>query len=182
MDKAVLAVALWMWIAATPVSAQSKPLPSSASMDHDLSAFGVLSYTYRAGTGAGLGVRYQKTIEREGVLKLSDIRDDIGIEAGMDVVHSRWSSLGTRSVSYDEIMPVVGGVWNFWLTPQAALYPKLDLGWRFGWWSDSKATGTSGYGGFFVQAAAGIVYRLERVTLRAELGTGLLRGGVAFAL
>jgi hypothetical protein len=183
MNQAFLAFALGTLCAATPAVAQSKTgLPLGASMDRDLSAFGVLDYTYGAGTGYGLGVRYQKAVVPEGVLKLDDIRDDIAIEGGLDLVHHGWSAAGISSLSYDEIMPVVGGVWNFWLTPQAAVYPKLDFGWRFGRWSDSKFTGTSGYGGLFVQGAAGIVYKLERLTLRAELGTGLLRAGVAFAL
>jgi hypothetical protein len=74
-------------------------------------------------------------------------------------------------------------VWNFWLSDQLVLYPKIDLGYRFGTWStNSGFSSPTGYGGIVLQGAAGIAYKLDRVTLRAEAGSGTLRLGVGFAL
>jgi hypothetical protein len=149
-------------------------------MDSHLSAFGILNYWYGTGTGLGVGVRYQKTMVPEGVLKNDKIKDDIGIEGGVDYFHYSFGIFAT-DWSYNEFAPVVGAVWNFWLTPQLALYPKLDLGYRFGWWSTNSGIGDpGGFGGLFVQGAAGVVYKLEKLTLRAEAGSGMLRAGVGF--
>ena len=144
-----------------------------AGLDNAFSAFGLLSYWY-ADSGVGVGARYQKTVAPEGLLHLPGVRDDVGIEGGADYAH--YSFLG---FAYNEIAVLVGGVWNFWfLQDRLALYPKIDLGYRFGSWS---GTSLGGYGGLVFQGSAGVAYRVSRLTLRAEAGSGSLRLGAGFS-
>lgn len=151
--------------------------PGKAGMDDTLSAFGLLSYWYTE-SGVGVGARYQKTIAREGVLRLPTIHDDIGLEGGVDYVHYSFGA-GPFNYSYNEIAVLVGAVWNFWfLDDRLALYPKIDLGYRFGSWS---GTSIGGYGGLIFQGSAGVAYRLSRLALRAEAGSGSLRLGAGFS-
>jgi hypothetical protein len=150
---------------------------AGAGMDNVFSGFGLLNYWY-AQSGLGVGVRYQKTLAAEGVLGLPGVRDDIGVEAGVDYAHYSFD-YGFGSLSYNEIAVLVGGVWNFWfLQNRLALYPKIDMGYRFGSWS---GTSLGGYGGIVLQGSAGIAYRLSRLTLRAEAGSGSLRLGAGLA-
>ncbi len=155
-----------------------------ATMDRDLSVWGLLApYAYGAGGGYGLGARYQLVVAPSGVLHLQNGRDELGIEFGADWVHYSWSFYG-YNWTYNEISPVVGVVWNFWLNDQLALYPKIDLTFRYGSWSSTPGFAhPSGYGGAGLELAAGLVYRLKQpVALRVEAGTYALRLGVAFAL
>jgi hypothetical protein len=144
-----------------------------AGLDNVFSAFGLLSYWY-ADSGVGVGARYQKTVAPGGLLHLPAVHDDVGIEGGVDYAH--YSFIG---IAYNEVAVLVGGVWNFWfLQDRLALYPKVDLGYRFGSWS---GTSLGGYGGLVFQGSAGVAYRVSRLTLRAEAGSGSLRLGAGFA-
>lgn len=186
MNRIILSVVLL-----TGASAQaetSSPAPSSgnterpalvargqatAGMDDVVSAFGLLSYWY-AESGLGVGARYQNTIAPGGVLRLPTVHDDVGLELGVDAIH--YSFFGA---TYNEIAFLVGGVWNFWFADdRLALYPKLDLGYRVGSWSASRL---GGYGGLVFQGSVGLAYRVSRVALRAEAGSGSLRLGAGFA-
>jgi hypothetical protein len=148
-------------------------------MDNQISVWLIDSYYYSFG-GIGLGARYQKTIVPQGFLQNAGVRDDFGLEGGIDYVHYSWS-YPFGSLTYNEISFVVGGVWNFWLTRELVVYPKIDLGLAFGSWS-SPQLGSShpSSGGLVLQGAAGIAYKLNQVALRAEVGSGYLRGGVGF--
>lgn len=147
--------------------------PGVAVMDNVVSAFGLLSYWYSE-SGVGLGARYQKTIAPDGVIKLPNVHDEFGFEAGVDYSHYEFIGL-----AYNEIALLAGGVWNFWfLKDKLALYPKLELGYRFGSWSEGSI---GGYGGLVFQGSAGVVYRLERLMLRAEAGSGSLRLGAGLS-
>ncbi|HKE15556.1 MAG TPA: hypothetical protein VKB80_11850 [Kofleriaceae bacterium] len=144
-----------------------------AGLDNTFSAFGLLSYWY-AESGVGVGARFQKTVAPEGLLHLAGVHDDVGLEGGADYAH--YSFIG---ISYNEVALLFGGVWNFWfLQDRLALYPKVDLGYRFGSWSGASL---GGYGGLVFQGSAGVAYRLARLTLRAEAGSGSLRLGAGFA-
>lgn len=150
--------------------------PPPVGMNNVVSGFGLLSYWY-AESGIGVGVRYQKTIVPRGLLRVGNVRDDFGLEGGVDYFHYSFSGLAYEG-SYNEIAILAGGVWNFWfLDGKLALYPKIDLGYRFGSWS---ASSLGGYGGFIVQGSGGVIYRLARLTLRAEAGSGSLRLGAGF--
>lgn len=153
------------------------------TMDNQISVWGILGYGYGEGSGYGLGARYQKVVVPQGVLKFTNgMKDEIGIEGGVDYLHYSWGIYG-YDWSYNEFSVVVGATWNFWLTPQIAVYPKLDMGFGFGSWSsDFPGSEPSGYGGIFFQGAAGVVYKMDRLMLRAELGSETLRLGVAFSI
>ena len=170
-------------------AALAPPVARGGSVDGELSFFGITSpYSpyASAGTGLGLGGRYQITLVPEGLLMNPRVHDDVGLEFGLDWWHYGWSSsdpfAGNVSWSYNEIAPVVGGVWNFWLTNKLAVYPKLDLMYRVGWLSTniSGVSNPGGFGGFDAQFAAGLIYKLERVALRAEIGSYSIRFGVGF--
>jgi hypothetical protein len=176
-----------------PVSTAPAPAPaaaartyaptSGATMDNQISVWGILGYYYSAGSGVGLGARYQKVVVPQGFLHLTNgVRDELGVEGGVDFLHYSWDFFGF-SWTYNEFDLVAGVVWNFWLTPQIAVYPKVDLGYGFGSWSSDAPGADPGgsYGGVFIQGAAGAVYKLDRLMLRAELGTGSVRLGAAFS-
>jgi hypothetical protein len=136
--------------------------------------------------GVGLGGRYMMPIAPEGVLRHPRIRDEFTLEFGVDFLHYE-DSVGDypayEDYSWNGFVPVVGATWNFWFTPRVAVYPKLDLGWRFGWysgWDPGPGYSQADFDGLFLQGAIGLVYRLETVALRVELGSDLLRLGVGF--
>jgi hypothetical protein len=185
MRTLLAASGLSILLAAGSASAQVAPrerIPAGG-MDRQVSLWGLWSYRYAYG-GVGLGARYQVTVLPQGLLQAAGVRDDIGIEGGLDYVHYAWDSGARASWTFDELSLVAGGVWNFWLAPQLALYPKLDLGIAFGSWTDrSVSPGVAGHpssSALILQGAIGAVYRLDRFSLRLELGSAYLRGGLAF--
>ena len=166
--------------AASPAAAPAASTTANSTMDNTISVFGLLGYEYSfAGSGFGLGARYQKVVVPAGFLHLTNgVRDELGVEGGVDYVSYSWGN----GWSYNEFSVVVGVTWNFWLNPKLALYPKLDIGYRFGSVSAPVGFATDYYstGGVLFQGAAGIVYKLDRILLRAEVGSGYLRAGVGF--
>jgi len=142
-------------------------------MDNNLSIFGILGLNYDI--GLGVGVRYQKTLVPEGFIRNSSITDDLGIEGSFEFRH-----YGYSGYYYNEYDLGVGVVWNLWFTEQFAAYPKLGLGYGIASWSDN--TYENDYGGFLLWFAAGVVYKLDAVALRAEIGTNSLQLGVGFTL
>lgn len=187
MRKLLLGLAAISFLA-TASPAIAAPARAGATMDHDLSLWGLAGYSYGPGTGYGLGARYQLVVAPQGIVHASSVKDEIGIEFGLDWVHFRWGwdypGYPYYRWTYSELSPVVGVTWNFWFNNQLALYPKLDLGFRFGTWSDSAGFAhPGGYGGATIEGALGLVYRFDpRVALRVEAGTYALRLGVAFKL
>jgi hypothetical protein len=137
--------------------------------------------------GLGFGARYTIPLVPEGVLHSPRVHDEFTLEAGADFVHYGdhvGYGPGAFDYSWNGLLPVVGATWNFWLTPKLALYPKLDLGYWIGWysgWNAGYGYNRADYGGFFVQGAAGLIYRFQTVSLRVELGSGMMRAGVGFA-
>ena len=134
-------------------------------------------------------------------LRVADWFVDRAREAGLDFVHVNYGRFATNyyydpvygwNYTYDDFtwnafIPTVGILWDFWLTPQLALYPKLETGVAIGWWSGDWYTG-AGYGGpsasaFFIQGAVGAKLKLRSgVALKGEVGSGMLKLGVAFPL
>lgn len=136
-------------------------------------------------SGIGLGGRLMFPVVPEGILH-AQVRDEISLELGMDLVHYS-ARVGWYpnyvDYSWTGFLPVVGAMWSFWLTPRLAVYPKLDLGYWFGWysgWDPYWGYDRPSFGGLFIEGAVGVIYRLQSVSLRAELGSGLLRLGVGF--
>ncbi len=183
------AAALSLLLAASP--ADAKPGAARASGGHSgpgltsLSLWGVLD----PGPidGLGLGFRLGVPLVPQGILH-AQIRDELVLEAGADFVHYN-DRVGFYpyyvDYSWNGLLAVGGVAWNFWFTPQLALYPKLDLGWWFGWyrgWDNRYGYGRGDFDGIFLQGAAGLVYRAQSVDFRLELGSGLARIGVGFRL
>lgn len=180
-------------------------MSSSSPMDNSVSVFGLLGYSnygWAGGEPLGIGVRFQKTIVPQGFIRSGGgVRDDLGIEGGFDYLRASWdyrtyvctaydafgfcANYGwvNASVAYNELTPTVGVVWNVWLNQQFAIYPKLDLQYRYVWfsWSDPNYQYSNwSWGGLNVQGSAGLIYRLNAVQLRAEFGWQSLHLGVGF--
>jgi hypothetical protein len=137
--------------------------------------------------GVGVGGRFTIPIEPNGVLRHPRVKDEFTLEVGADFVHYS-DTVGIPGFyvdySWNGFLAVVGGTWNFWFTPRFALYPKLDVGYLFGWYGGDDDFGpydAHEFDGIFVQGALGVIYRFQTMSLRAELGSGLLRLGVGFA-
>jgi hypothetical protein len=174
--------ALSLLLSASPAEARPGAARSSSGGGvSSLSLWGVLD----PGPidGAGFGFRLGLPIAPQGILH-ARIRDELVLELGADFVHySDRVGFAPYYVDYtwNGLLAVGGVAWNFWFTPQFALYPKLDLGWWYGWYSGWDARygyGRPGFSGLFLQGALGLIYRLRSVDLRVELGSGLLRIGV----
>jgi hypothetical protein len=136
--------------------------------------------------GTGLGFRVMLPLAPRGVLHHPRVRDEFTLELGADFVHFD-DRVGLNpyylDYAWNGVLGVAGVTWNFWFTPRFALYPKLDLGYWVGWyddWDPDYGYRRPSHGGLFLQGAAGLMYRLGSVALRAELGSGLLRLGVGF--
>lgn len=179
--------ALSLLLSAAPAQARtpsSGTYSSSGSGLSSLSVWGV--FDPGPVDGGGLGLRLAFPIVPQGILH-ARVRDELVLEVGADFLHYS-DRVGYYpyyvDYSWNGFLGVAGLAWNFWLTPHFALYPKLDMGWWTGWyrgWNGQYGYGRPGYDGFFVQGAAGLIYRLQsRVDLRMELGSGLFRLGVGF--
>jgi hypothetical protein len=160
--------------AAAPVSAPANAL----ALPKALTLWGAVGY----GGMYGVGARFMFPVGPS-LLKLSSIRDQLAVEFGVDYLRESYSDFG--NYSWSEILPVAGVMWQFWLLPNLAVYPKVDLGYAIGWFSGFDCGGYYGcsepsYGGFFWDISAGVMYTLGKVALRAEIGNELVKGGVAF--
>jgi hypothetical protein len=190
----LVAVAISLAVAASPAEARPGASPGASQGASSGASTGVTSLSvwgdFDPGpNGAGLGFRLSLPIVPQGLLHSSRVRDELVLEVGGDFLHYSQHIGNPYFVDYswNGFLAVGGLAWDFWLTPQLALYPKLDLGFEFGWyngWDPYYGTyyDRHGYGGLFAQVAAGLIYRLQSVDLRVELGTGLLRLGVGFKL
>ncbi len=154
---------------------------NAGNINNALTLFGTLGYAYSgAGTGFGIAARYQKTLaDRVAISHHPTIHDDIGIEFGPGFSHYSFSYYN-YNFSYNEVSLFVGIVWNFWLNDRLALYPKTEIGYRFGKVSGSDVFANSiDYGGLGFEGGAGVIYKLDAVALRAEVGNYDLRLGAA---
>jgi hypothetical protein len=181
MKKTILAVLVLAFAAtasAAPVAAPPSKQEMVGSSDGLLSVWGLVGY----GSMFGAGVRYQKVIVPDGFLKNPNFRDQLAVEGGIDYAHeSVGFGFGFGDVSINYFRPAVGVMWNFWLNPQLALYPKLDLAYEFASWSAPNGfVGSASYGGFGVEGAGGVMYKLSSMTLRAEVGSSFLKAGLGF--
>lgn len=206
MHRFLLAAVAALAISAVPAAAAPQRIGSSNSSGGsggrgggELSLHGIVAY-YWGDNGVGIGARYQLPIVPEGILH-AQIKDDIALDFGLDFVHVNYGRFATNyyydpvygwNYTYDDFtwnafIPTAGILWDFWLTPQLALYPKLETGVAIGWWSGDWYTG-AGYGGpsasvFFIQGAVGAKLKLKNnLALKAEIGSGMLKLGVAFPL
>lgn len=130
--------------------------------------------------GYGFGGRFMMPLAISPLLNSSSVRDSWALEFGVDYLRLG-DNYGTIDIHYNEILPVVGIMWDFWFSQRFAIYPKAELGYAFAWFSNSYGSGIPAYGGVFVSGAAGVMFRLDSgLTLRAEAGISGLKAGVAW--
>jgi len=139
--------------------------------------------------GFGAGARFMMPLPIPSLLANSGtaLRDNWDLEFGADILH--WSyTYGVPgysfSYSWTEVLPVAGIMWNLWFNRNFALYPKLELGYAFGWfsnWDTGYGANQPTYGGFFVAGDVGALYKLDNgLTLRAEAGSDGLKLGAGW--
>ena len=185
MRITVFAVALAITFgSATAASAQTQPtsgaletsVPSSGGQTGP-SLWGILPWH-----GIGVGGRFMLPLGIPPLIKNNQIRDSFAVEFGADLLHWSYGYLGMHDYSWTEVLPVVGGMWNIWFNEHLAGYPKLELGYAFGWFSNWDFGGAQPtYGGFFWDIALGAMYKLNNgVTLRAEAGYAGLKLGAGW--
>jgi hypothetical protein len=187
MNRTLLPIAaLSLLLTASPAEARPGGTSSSSGSGTGVSSLSLWG-VFDPGPigGAGFGMRLALPVVPQGILH-AKVRDELVLEVGADFLHYS-DRVGYYpyyvDYSYNGLLLVGGLAWNFWFTPQLALYPKLDLGWSTGWysgWHDQYGYGHHDFGGLFLQGAVGLIYRLPKVDLRVELGSGLLRLGVGF--
>ncbi len=190
-------VATVLLLAASTALAAPRPVApsSSAPRSGSNSLSGWLVLDPGSVDGVGVGMRVGIPLAPQGVLHNPRVKDDFTLEVGADFIHYSlqvavpyytyyypYYDVRHEDYSWNGLLAVGGVAWNFWFTPQFALYPKIDLGYFFGWYSGWNDTwgpyGRASYGGLFLQGAAGLIYRFQTMSLRVELGSGLLRAGV----
>jgi hypothetical protein len=127
--------------------------------------------------GYGIGARYMIPLPITQLLTRTKFHDYWALEFGADIMHFNYDYgvVGAQGFSYSwtEIVPVVGMMWQFWINDSFAVYPKVELGYAFGWYSDTNGAsgGLSGGNHLFPDGTAGLLYKLGNgITLRAEAG------------
>jgi hypothetical protein len=195
MRIAITAVLLSSLVASTsfaqePAAAPTDPPPvanaapatvtgGAAPSYKGLSLWGILPWS-----GIGAGGRFMIPLQIQPLLGHTSIKDSFALEVGADILH--WSynypGLANGDYSWTEVVPVAGIMWNLWFMEKFAAYPKLELGYAFGWFSNWEFGGARPtYGGFFWDLAAGVLYKLDNgITLRAEAGYAGLKLGAGF--
>lgn len=171
-------------VAPAPPPDQTTAFPPSATMQGALSALGGVGYGWGLGVGFGIGARFQYDFLPKGVLHLPGGKhDEMGLEAGLDYFHVSYGYADGYTENYNEVTPLIGWVWNFWLTDNLAVYPKLDVGFRIESFSVSDSAGhtvSTAHSDVFpvyFEGAAGVVYKIGPVALRGEVGWEALRVG-----
>jgi hypothetical protein len=176
----ILTLALLALLAATSSSSAQtvSTTVSPAPQSHGPSLWGILPWH-----GIGIGGRYMIPLSVKPLLTNTNVRDGFAAEVGADLLHWSYGIGVANDYSWTEALPVAGIMWNVWLNEQLALYPKLDLGYAFGWFSGWNETYGSRptYGGFFWDIALGGMYKLGNgLTLRGEIGYAGLKLGAGW--
>lgn len=184
MRRAGIAFAVALALLAVPSMSRAEGGPGEMKLNvpnmQGVTAWGILGFGYGASTGFGIGGRYAYPLTHESVIKNQSFQDRFVLEAGLDLVFASYDFVGVNG-GVTVIDPVVGLMWDFWLNDKLALYPKIDLGYRIYSWSGTL----SGFNGllsnqFEFGASAGVIYKLDSINLRAELGNLGLKAGVMF--
>jgi hypothetical protein len=185
---APLAIVIALGTAAT-ASAQTEPAPTSTigttepttrTASQGPTVWGILGGWYG---GIGVGARYMLPLPIPPVLTQGTVKDSFALELGADFMTFSYGYALGSDYRWNALVPVVGGMWNIWLNEQLAFYPKLDLGYMFGWlsgWDDARGSSPQ-QGHFFWNVALGGMYRINpKVALRGEIGYAGLKLGASF--
>jgi hypothetical protein len=136
--------------------------------------------------GIGAGARYMIPLPITQLLTRTKFRDYWSLEAGADILHFSYDDVfaGSQySYSWTALVPVVGMMWQVWFTPNFAAYPKVEVGYEFGWYSgvNGQTGALSGGDRFYPSGAVGVLYKLDNgLTLRAEAGYDGAHGGIGW--
>ena len=184
MIRLVTAAVVAVLLSATPALAAETAYASGAN-SKSLAVWGILGW----GSAVGVGASFQLPLVPQGLIHDPGfrVRDSLDLEVGLDYLNY-WNHHYAGASYYDvsEFNLHAGLIWNFWLTPQLAVYPKAALGYGIvhysypaGW---NPAYGNGSYGGIYPELAIGGQLRLSNtVTLRSELGWAGLKIGIGFA-
>jgi hypothetical protein len=177
--------ALAITLSSTAAFAQSEPAPSSSvstNVSSNAGAKGPSLWGILPWGGFGIGGRFMLPLGIKPLLTNTSIHDSFALEFGADYLHWSYNWAGAGDYSWSEILPVVGVMWNIWLNENFALYPKLEAGYAFGWFSNWNYGGSRpSYGGFFIDGAGGAMYKLGGgLTLRGEVGVAGLKLGAGW--
>src|SRR4051812_18156776 len=90
--------------------------------------------------GYGIGARYMIPLPITQLLTRTKFHDYWALEFGADMLHFSYDyGFGAAgSYSWTEIVPVVGMMWQFWINDSFAVYPKVEVGYAFGWYSGTQ--------------------------------------------
>ena len=167
------ALVLGMVTAGSPALAQGAAPPAHHHQGNitGLSVWGILAY----GGGFGVGARFAIPVGSSGIFRNNpQLSDQFAVELGADVIFWNYGYLGYGVAT--DIIPTAGFMWVFWLMHgKLGIYPKIDLGWHI-----YTSPGVNyGYTGLYIQGVGGIIYRTGAISLRGEVGSGMLKLGVA---
>jgi hypothetical protein len=151
--------------------------PAGGSSPKGLSVWGIFPWQ-----GYGAGARFMMPVAIQPLLRSSGVKDNFALEFGADFVHWNAGWVGGTEYGVSHLTPVFGLMWNIWLMPQFAVYPKVELGYSIGWVTGWENTGPRpGANGIFWDATGGLLYKLNNgLTLRAEAGYAAVKLGVGW--
>jgi hypothetical protein len=179
LATAALAAAI---LTATP--ALAAPPPAAATGSKSVVGWGILGW----GSAVGVGATFQLPLVPQGLIHDPGfrLRDSLDLDLGIDYL-SYWNHYYTGPYYYDvsEVNLHAGVIWNFWLTPTLAVYPKVGLGYSIATYTYSPGWNPGwnhgSYGGLYPELAVGGQLRLSgALTVRSELGWSGLKVGLGF--
>jgi hypothetical protein len=164
-----------------PPASLGTSVPSSSVSHSGPTLWAILGGWYG---GFGVGGRYMLPLNLPPLITQGTVKDSFALEFGADFMtfSYAWAAAGA-DYRWNALVPVVGAMWNIWLNEQLGFYPKLDLGYWFGWYSSwNGAWGPEpNHGWLFWNISLGGMYRINRsVALRGELGYAGLKLGASF--
>lgn len=184
MIRHVTAALAAVVLSATPALAAETAYASGPN-SKSLAVWGILGW----GSAVGVGASLQVPLVPQGLIHDPGfrLRDSLDLDVGVDYL-SYWNHHYAGPYYYDvtEFNLHAGVIWNFWLTPQVAVYPKVGLGYSIAHYSYSPnwdpIYGRGSYGGVYPELAVGGQFRLSNaLSLRGELGWAGLKLGLGFA-
>ncbi len=172
------------FLSATP--ALAAPAPAAATGSKSVVGWGILGW----GSAVGVGATFQLPLVPQGLIHDPGfrLRDTLDLDLGLDYL-SYWDHhyyyAGGPYYDVSVVNLHAGVIWNFWLTPTLAVYPKVGLGYGIVHYSYSNNVNpgfaTTSYGGLYPELAVGGQLRLSgALTVRSELGWSGLKVGLGF--
>lgn len=183
MNRFVTAALAAVLLSAMPATA-AEPTYATGANSKSLALWGILGW----GSAVGVGASFQVPLVPQGLIHDPGfrLRDSLDLDLGVDYL-SYWNHYYTGPYYYDvsEVNLHAGLIWNFWLSPQVAIYPKAGLGYSIATYNYSPGWnpgwGHGSYGGVYPELAAGAQLKLSSaLSLRGELGWSGLKLGLGF--